>query len=252
MKISVVLPYYDGGKYIKEQLDSILSQLGEKDEVILSIDRAADGSMEILKQYERRDERVILIKGPAKGVVKNVECAVNAASGDIIFLSDQDDVWTKQKVKRVMKAFQKSDVVAVLHNAEIVDENLKKTGQTTFEWRKSKPGKWKNFIKNSYIGACMAFRADLKDRIFPIPDKIFMHDYWIGARAQEIGKVAFLREPLLLYRRHENNVTALKHENVLFMIRKRFYIVTETIKWKRKRAYAIKKSKRKQKVKEIK
>ncbi len=252
-KISVVLPYYDGGRYIKEQLDSILPQLKKDDEVIISIDRAADGSMELLKQYEQRDKRVILIKGPKKGVVKNVECAVSAASGDVIFLSDQDDVWTKEKVKKVMDAFQKPNTVAVLHNAEIVDGHLKKLGQTTFEWRKSKTGKWKNFLKNSYIGACMAFRSDLKSIIFPIPDKIFMHDYWIGVRAEELGKVVLIEEPLLLYRRHESNVTALKHESVFFMLRKRFYIVTETIKWKwnSKRKQKIRKQEtKKEKIKE--
>lgn len=235
MKISVVLPYYDGGKYIKEQLDSILKQLGEKDEVIISIDRALDGSSELLKEYEKADKRVRLFRGPGKGVVKNIQYAVKKASGDIIFLSDQDDVWLNKKVEKVMKAFSNPNVSAVLHNAEIVDENLKKTGQTTFEWRDSKPGFLKNFLKNSYIGACMAFRSQLKGYIFPIPDKIFMHDYWIGMRAEEAGKVVFIREPLLLYRRHSSNVTALEHENIRFMVRKRFNILTETAKWKIKK-----------------
>lgn len=235
MKISVVLPYYDGGKYIKEQLDSILKQLGDGDEVILSIDQALDGSMEVLKQYAKTDKRVRLLRGPKKGVVKNIQRAVKAASGDIIFMSDQDDVWVDNKVERVMKAFSNPNVSAVLHNAEIVDENLKKIGQTTFEWRDSKPGFWKNFLKNSYIGACMAFRSELRKYIFPIPDKIFMHDYWIGARAEEVGEVIFLREPLLLYRRHSSNVTALEHESIRFMVRKRFYILSETIKWKIKK-----------------
>lgn len=235
MKVSVVLPYYNGGKYIKEQLDSILKQLGSMDEVIVSIDRAMDGSMEVLKQYAKVDKRVRLLQGPQRGVVKNIQYAAKAASGDIIFMSDQDDVWLDHKVEKVMEAFSHPNIVAVLHNAQIVDENLKKTGQTTFEWRDSKPGFLKNFFKNSYIGACMAFRSELKKYIFPIPKKIFMHDYWIGARAEEVGEVAFLEEPLLLYRRHSSNVTALEHDNVRFMVRKRFYILVETLKWKAKR-----------------
>lgn len=235
MKISVVLPYYDGGKYIKEQLDSILKQLGEKDEVILSVDRAMDGSMELLEKYAKKDKRISLIQGPGKGVVKNIQYAVSKSSGDIIFLADQDDVWLDKKVEKVMRAFSNPNVSAVLHNAEIVDENLKKVGQTTFEWRNSRPGPWKNFMKNSYIGACMAFRSNLKKWIFPIPDKIFMHDYWIGVRAEDVGKVIFLREPLLLYRRHSDNVTGLKHESLYFMVKKRFYILTETAKWKIKK-----------------
>lgn len=235
MKVSVVLPYYDGEKYIQEQLDSILRQLREKDEVIISIDRAMDGSMELLEKYKKRDRRIFLIQGPGKGVVKNIQHAVSKSSGDIIFLSDQDDVWLDKKVEKVMRAFSDPNVSAVLHNAEIVDENLKKLGQTTFEWRNSRPGAFKNFMKNSYIGACMAFRANLKRWIFPIPDKIFMHDYWIGVRAEDAGKVVFLREPLLLYRRHSSNVTGLKHESILFMVKKRLDILTETAKWKIKK-----------------
>lgn len=235
MKISVVLPYYNGGRYITEQMESILGQLGERDEVLVSIDQAIDGSMTVLERYARSDKRVRLLRGPGKGVVKNIQYAMRAASGEIIFLSDQDDVWLDKKVEKVMKAFSNPDVSAVLHNAEIVDENLRKTGQTTFEWRESRPGFLKNFLKNSYIGACMAFRSELKEYIFPIPDKIFMHDYWIGARAEEVGKVVLIREPLLLYRRHSSNVTALEHEDIGFMIRKRFYILTETVKWKVKK-----------------
>lgn len=235
MKISVVLPYYNGGRYITEQMESILGQLGERDEVIVSVDQAIDGSMTVLERYARSDKRVRLLRGPGKGVVKNIQYAMRAASGDIIFLSDQDDVWLDKKVEKVMKAFSNPDVSAVLHNAEIVDENLRKTGQTTFEWRESRPGFLKNFLKNSYIGACMAFRSELKEYIFPIPDKIFMHDYWIGARAEDVGKVVLIREPLLLYRRHSSNVTALEHEDIGFMVRKRFYILTETVKWKVKK-----------------
>lgn len=235
MKISVVLPYYNGGRYIIEQMESILGQLGERDEVIVSVDQAIDGSMTVLERYEKTDKRIRLLRGPGKGVVKNIQYAVKAASGDIIFLSDQDDVWLDKKVEKVMKAFANPNVSAVLHNAEIVDENLRKTGQTTFEWRDSRPGFLKNFLKNSYIGACMAFRSQLREYIFPIPDKIFMHDYWIGMRAEEAGKVVFIREPLLLYRRHSSNVTALEHEDIRFMVRKRLDILIETAKWKVKK-----------------
>lgn len=244
MKISVVLPYYNGGMYIQEQLDSILKQLGSEDEVIVSVDQAADGSMELLKQYEQKDGRIVLVKGPGAGVVKNVQYATRKASGDVIFLSDQDDVWLDGKVEKVMKAFENPRVVAVLHNAYIVDEALEKTGQTTFQWRKSKSGALKNFWKNSYIGACMAFRSKLKRYAFPIPENIFMHDYWIGVRAEDIGEVTLLQEPLLLYRRHSSNVTALTHDNICSMIRKRFFILTETAKWKKEKKKTRKKNRK--------
>ena len=111
MKISVALAYYNGGKYIEKQVYSILGQLGEEDELIISIDDAADGSMELLERMAGQDARIRLLQGPGQGVVKNFENAIAACGGEIIFLSDQDDIWKKNKVDRVMKAFRERAVL---------------------------------------------------------------------------------------------------------------------------------------------
>ena len=124
MKLSVALAYYDGGQYIEEQLASILTQLGPDDEVILSVDRAFDGSMDLLQSWEEKDPRIFLTNGPAKGVVKNFEHAIMMCSGDLIFLSDQDDVWLPDKVAKVKSAFYDPEVMAILHDAKIVDQDL--------------------------------------------------------------------------------------------------------------------------------
>ncbi len=105
MKISVAMAYYNGGRYIKEQMDSILSQLGEKDEVIVSVDGASDG----IKAPSFKDVRsgfpIHIVKGPGKGVVRNFENAIRHCNGDIIYLSDQDDIWKPDKVEKVNYAF---------------------------------------------------------------------------------------------------------------------------------------------------
>ena len=226
MKISVALAYYNGGKYIEKQLYSILSQLGEEDEVILSIDAATDGSMELLEHMAAEDSRIHLIDGPAKGVVRNFEHAISACSGDIIFLSDQDDLWKKDKVQKVVKAFERNSVDVILHNAELMDaDEVIQCGATMFDYRSSRPGLWKNFIKNSYVGCCMAFRKELKDIILPIPEEMYMHDYWIGTIGEKMGGCGLLKECLIQYRRHEDNVTDMTHGSVSFMIKKRLSIL---------------------------
>ena len=186
MKISVALAYYDGGEYIEAQLDSILSQLSEQDEIILSVDRAFDGSMDLLKEREAQDKRVFLTNGPARGVVKNFEHAISMCSGDLIFLSDQDDVWLPDKVEKVKAAFYDKEVMAVLHDAKIVDENLNEVEPSFFKLRHSETGFLKNLWRNSYVGCCMAVRKELIPQIFPIPESIYMHDYWIGATAEQV------------------------------------------------------------------
>lgn len=233
MKISVALAYYDGAEYIEEQLVSILDQLGEEDEVILSVDRAFDGSMDMLKGWEAKDKRVFVTNGPAKGVVKNFEHAIKMCSGDIIFLCDQDDVWMPDKVKKVKTAFHDKNVVAILHDAVIVDENLKETDPSFFALRGSATGFFKNLWRNSYIGCCMAFRKEIIPYILPIPENMYMHDYWIGATAEQLGKVELIHEPLIMYRRHSSNVTEMKHGSLFFMLEKRWNMLITLLKWKR-------------------
>ena len=226
MKISVAMAYYNGGMYIEEQMDTILTQLSEQDEVIVSVDGASDGSKSLLLKMVEEDKRIHVIKGPGKGVVKNFENAIRHCSGDIIYLSDQDDIWKPDKVKKVNAAFDNLEVKAILHDAEIIDENGKATrAESLFALRKSKPGILKNLIKNSYVGCCMAFRKELIPVICPIPKEMYMHDYWIGTAAEYMGQVCFLKDKLIGYRRHSSNVTQMTHGSIGFMVKKRIDII---------------------------
>ena len=226
MRISVALAYYNGGKYIEKQVYSILGQLGDEDELIISIDDAADGSMELLERLADQDGKIRLLTGPGQGVVKNFEHAIAACRGDIIFLSDQDDIWKKNKVERVMRAFQENDVDVILHNAELMDgDEVIQCGATMFDYRGSRTGLFKNFVKNSYVGCCMAFRSRIRDVILPIPEEMYMHDYWIGTIGEKMGGCGLLKECLIQYRRHEDNVTDLTHGSLSFMIHKRLSIL---------------------------
>ena len=112
MKISVALAAYKGERYIAEQLDSIISQLGENDEIIVCDDYPQGDTCGIVKKYINQDKRIRYIEGEGKGVVRNFENALKACSGDVIFLCDQDDVWLPDKVSCVMAEIQKgADIV---------------------------------------------------------------------------------------------------------------------------------------------
>jgi glycosyltransferase involved in cell wall biosynthesis len=194
--ISVVLAAYKGEKYIGAQVESIISQLGENDELIVSDDFPTGDTRKAIADLIENDKRIIYLNGPGRGVIANFEFAISKARGDYIFLSDQDDVWLDGKINTVLKEFCNGSVL-VLHNAFITDGDLHKTGQTAFEINNTKKGFFRNIIKNSYQGCCMAFRSEMKKYILPFPKKIPMHDQWIG----------LINEPLILYRRHGGNVT---------------------------------------------
>lgn len=204
--ISVVLAAYKGEKYICAQIGSILGQLGENDELIVSDDFPKGKTKDAVFERFGDDSRIVYLEGPSKGVIENFEFAISRARGEYIFLCDQDDVWLDGKVQTVVKELE-NGADLVLHNALIVDGKLHKTGETAFEINRTKKGFIRNIIKNSYQGCCMAFRSELKKYILPFPKKIPMHDQWIGLMAEKHGNVVFIDEPLILYRRHGGNVT---------------------------------------------
>ena len=103
MSISIAMATYNGEKYIKDQLDSILVQLGKDDEIIISDDKSTDQTTEIIKKYIKEDSRIKLLEGPQKGFVKNFENALLNCSNEIIFLCDQDDIWLENKKEKVLE-----------------------------------------------------------------------------------------------------------------------------------------------------
>lgn len=211
IRISVAMATYNGEKYIKEQIDSILVNLKENDELVISDDGSTDNTIEIINSY--KDERIKLIQGPRDGVKKNFDNAIKECSGKYIFLSDQDDIWEKDKVENVLKAFKDNEnCLCVVHDSRVFDsENNEIIIDSFYKFRNSKAGIIKNIIKNSYIGCCMAFDSSIKKDILPIPNDIDMHDQWIGILSEIKGKSVFINDKLIKYRRHSDNVSKMEH-----------------------------------------
>lgn len=226
-RISVAMVTYQGEKYIKEQLDSILSCLGEEDEVVISDDGSKDGTREILKAYQIQDERIQVINGPRKGVKANVENALRACKGKYIFLADQDDIWMPDKVERVMAELEKPEVGLVVHDAVVMDGTCENVVLASFYSLKgSGAGVLKNIWRNTYIGCCMAFKRELLEKALPIPHYIEMHDQWLGVLNDKFGYgTEFIPEKLLKYRRHGNNASGMSHYGVPRMIKNRVCFV---------------------------
>lgn len=227
LKISVAMASYNGEKYIKEQISSILENLDEHAELVISDDGSTDGTVAIVKEMARNDKRVKLIFGPGKGIKKNFEYAIANCTGEYIFLSDQDDIWAKNKVKVVMQTFEKEQCSLVMHDAVVVNEdNTKEIMPSFFAYRGSKTGAFANLVKNSYMGCCMAFKSSLKEWILPIPNEIQMHDQWIGVLNDLKGNGSCLvEEKLLSYRRHEENNSDFSRNTLPVMVKNRLIFV---------------------------
>ncbi|MFA4957722.1 MAG: glycosyltransferase [Candidatus Methanoperedens sp.] len=203
-KISVCMATYNGEKYIRKQLGSIVGQIGESDEIIISDDSSSDRTVEIIKTFE--DKRIRLLENNRfHSSAYNFENALKNAAGDIIFLSDQDDIWLENKVKIMIGLLQQYELV--VSDCIIINENEDILQESFFKIRGSKKGLLNNLIKNSYMGCCMAFNRRILDIALPFPDNLPMHDMWIGMIGELYGKTYFCDQKLIKYRRHENSAS---------------------------------------------
>lgn len=217
MKSSIALCTYNGAKFLAGQLESFLRQTRLPDELVVCDDRSTDETIGILEDFARDAPFPvrIYVNENNLGSTKNFERAISFCTGDLIFLSDQDDVWENKKISRMVSIFdQNPDTILAFSDAEIVDENLKSLGkslwETTFNDRKRNLVSKENFFgillnEGIVTGATVCFKSELKDYILPIPILgNFIHDGWIALVAAQLGKVEFLSEKLIKYRQHSN------------------------------------------------
>ena len=203
--ISVCVATYNGEKFIREQIDSILRQLSSDDEIIVSDDGSTDGTIVIINCIG--DKRIRIIEGPRKhSPTFNFENALKEAKGDYIFLADQDDVWKTNKVEVCMKWLQKYD--CVVSDAEVTDSNLNPLYPSLYAIMQVRQGHIYNTVwKNGYTGCCMAFRRNVLEASLPFPKDIPMHDIWIGNVAAYKYNVKFIPDKLILFRRHKETIS---------------------------------------------
>jgi glycosyltransferase involved in cell wall biosynthesis len=239
--VSVCMATYNGGKYIKAQLDSILSQLDLNDEVVISDDSSSDNTIEIIQAIP--DARIKLFAGNTfRDPIKNFQNCLQLASGKYIFLSDQDDVWIEGKYKKMTALLDEYDLV--ISDSIIVDEKLNQIEPSFFKFFGSGKGVFRNITRSAYYGSCMAFTRKLLQKSLPFPEtKEIGHDLWIGLVGELTGKVLFYKEPLLLYRRHESAFTntglGKSQRNIVQKLRGRLIMLKEVVRFIIKRKWKM-------------
>ena len=213
--ISVCLATYNGEKYLKQQLESILSQINPDDEIVISDDASTDKTISIIESFN--DKRItLLIRTTNHGLKNNFENAIKHAKGDYIFLSDQDDVWLDSKVSKTRQYLLNYDLV--VSDCFLINGNHEVIQNSYYRLANSGKGVAKNIMYNTYLGCCMAFRKTLLPYILPFPDNIHYHDNWIGLISDIYGQVIFIESRLIYFRRHETTATSsgAKSSNSLF------------------------------------
>lgn len=231
MKVSVAMCTYNGEKYIKEQLESILYQSRKVDEIIICDDGSKDDTLEICKSVlEKSDIKFVLcVNDKNLGFAKNFYQAIKLCSGDIIFFCDQDDVWKKNKVERTIQIFEENtNVLLIFSNAYITDEHLN-IKNDLFKglcykdyYLKSQYDAFSYILNDNYVtGATSAIKKEIIEYIGDLNNG-WAHDYWFGIVAILYGGIKSINEPLIYYRQHNNNTIGIGKRYSFDKIRKLF------------------------------
>lgn len=214
-QIDVLLATYNGEKYLKEQIDSILNQTYQNIRLIISDDGSKDNTRKILKEYEEKDSRVkVYEQNENLGCIKNFEFLLKKVENNIYMLSDQDDVWLPEKIEKTYEQFVKEKADLVFTDLEVVDSDLQ-TIESSFNDFMKLSRKIKkyihttqiNYLYNCVTGCTVMSKRKWLTQILPLPtkSKYVLHDHWLGLIISLEGKLAYLPEKYIQYRQHEDN-----------------------------------------------
>lgn len=235
MKVSVALCTFNGENYLKDQIDSILNQTRKVDEIVVCDDRSTDSTFEILEAYLKSHPVLFKIvkNGTTLRSVKNFEKAIGLCTGDIIFLSDQDDSWLPNKVSETINYFEKHDYAdAVFTNAFFIDKSNNFLNNDLWNSIFFNPQKkyHSNLIlylvlkRNCVTGATLCIKKEVKDYAFPFPEiSNFHHDYWIAFLVASRNKLGFVNKKLIKYRIHTNQQVSSPIKNSKFKKLKNYF-----------------------------
>jgi len=206
-RVSIAMATYNGARYLPEQLASFASQIRLPDELVVSDDGSSDDTIAIVERFAATVPfDVVIRRNPAApGVSLNFQSALGACSGDIIFLSDQDDLWFDNKIAAVLAVFAQGGARThyVINDQMITDGELTSSGRTKLHNIRSV-----GILESTFItGCCTAFTREWRDFCLPFPDVDVAHDVWIGSLANRLEVRALLPVALQYYRRHAENVS---------------------------------------------
>ncbi|MGA9211892.1 glycosyltransferase family 2 protein [Kaistella sp.] len=216
-EIAILLATYNGEKYLRQQLDSLIAQSFSGWKLYIRDDGSTDHTVSIIKEYCNLDQRFFFIEDAQqnKGARDSFFSLLESVDSSYYMFCDQDDIWLDTKVEQCYNEIKKAESlhkdfpVLVATDAKVVDSDLKIINPSFWNYTKVNP---ERLIKNCYLqvfnfapGCTMMFNHSLKKLVKPIPKNILMHDWWLLILAERYGVIKIINRPLILYRQHSSN-----------------------------------------------
>jgi glycosyltransferase involved in cell wall biosynthesis len=214
MRVSVVMTTYNGERFLREQMESILSQTLQPDEIIVCDDRSSDGTVAILEQYKHIKGFSYVVNEQRLGLIRNFKKAVSLVAKDnYVALSDQDDIWLPDKLMRSAELLSKLDPLlpCMVHTDLIWVDEHQNILNPSFHNERRQSGYHHNLqtllFANFATGCTIVMNPVLCGYFEEMPENIKFHDAWIVLAASVFGLVGEIAEPMIKYRRHGNNLS---------------------------------------------
>ena len=234
--IDILLATYNGEKYLKQQIDSILAQSNRNWQLSIRDDGSSDGTVKIIKDYvAKHPDKIRLIEdgcgrlGPALNFGKLLE----QAAGNYVMFSDQDDIWLPNKIDLTLNAMRASEknypnMPLLVHtDLKVVDAELKPIADSLWNHNKICPDTGNDLKKliyhNVVTGCAVMINRKAVEISIPIPPQARLHDWWIALNVAKYGKIIYTSTPTVLYRQHSQNIIGAKktgRTNLAGLIRK--------------------------------
>jgi glycosyltransferase involved in cell wall biosynthesis len=209
--VSICIATFNGERYLREQLLSILVQLSKHDEVVIVDDASTDQTVSIIRSMN--DSRLRLFTSDSNnGHVSAFERAINLAAGDLIILSDQDDIWASNKYYELISTFNNTpEIVMIVHGLSIINSDGVLVSEAWLRFKDALPNRGifliRQLWRSNVFGSALAFRRNLLSLLLPFPRCVYAHDHWLAISAALRGKVKLHSGQLVLRRIHSHNVT---------------------------------------------
>ena len=237
--IGILMATYNGEKFIKEQIESILDQTYKNWKLIIHDDGSTDSTVDMIKEYAKKHlYRIIFIDDGIKcgGAKENfahlMQIAKDKFNFDYIMFSDQDDVWLPNKIEitlnkmlNVEHEVGKDKPILIHTDLKVVDEHLNVIAESFWKYQKINPRDNtlnRLLCQNVVTGCTVLINKPALDITLPIPDGAILHDWWIALVVATFGQIFYVPRATILYRQHLSNETGAKNWNFISIIKKIF------------------------------
>lgn len=216
--IDVLLATYNGEPYLAEQLDSVFNQDRVKLRILVRDDGSSDKTVSILQRYEKeKSGKLIIIDDNGHlGAKASFANLLNHSEAPYMAFCDQDDVWLDHKLSLLLEKIQELEVVygkgtplLVHSDLRVVNESLQPIAGSFWNYSGLDPERTDlncMLVKNPVTGCALLANRALVEKAIPVPNEAVMHDHWLALVASAFGRIEAIREPLVMYRQHKQNV----------------------------------------------